>query len=136
MKLFIFISTVVACIVTVSCKKNSISGENMISGRWELRKSTGGIAGTIQYQPGNGTVWLFGNNNQYQFNSANGFAQSGTYEIKKANNPGDWMLELQHLANGQTFTEKDSIRFETNQLIFLPAESCCDISTDMYERLP
>jgi hypothetical protein len=133
MKTFVIAS--LSSILFFSCKKSAVEGRQMVTGKWELRQSAGGFAGTINYEPGNGTAYIFDNTKGYQFITSTGIARSGTYEINKSSNSGDWLLKLQYIFNNQAFTENDSIRFDKNKLIFLPSASCCDIPTISYEQI-
>jgi hypothetical protein len=132
----IIIIAALACIITASCKKNNVIGQQTIAGKWELRKSSGGIAGTINYDPGNGSVYVFDNTKSYQLLSPTAIVHTGSYEIKESANAGDWLLQLRYLSNNQPQIENDSIRFSNNQLIFLATSSCCDMPTVFYEKLP
>ena len=128
-----FIVSAFAICLSVACSKNNILRN--IEGKWELRESQGGIAGTIQYPAGNGILFQFGSNGQYESNAPGYPSRRGNYTIQKATNAADWIIQFQYVLNGQSFTEKDSVRFEKNQLIFLPKETCCDIPTVYYEKL-
>lgn len=124
-----------AGLVLFSCtKSNGTTGPDSITGKWELRMSSGGFAGTIIYPPGNGTVVIFSNNRQFRFTNTI-VTDSGTYNIKKAAAPGSYLLELQYVYNGQTQATSDSIKVNGNQLIFFPASSCCDVPTTMYIKI-
>lgn len=131
----VYIIVVLACMITASCKKNNVTGQQTIAGRWELRQSSGGVAGTVNYNPGNGSVYVFDNMDSYQLLDSAAIVRSGTYNISAAVNPGDWILKLHHLVNSQSQTDTDSIRFSNNQLIFLATSSCCDMPTLFYEKL-
>jgi hypothetical protein len=135
MKLLLIIAFF-TCLFSVSCSKNNSGQSGLITGSWELRGFTGGIAGTILYQPGNGTILAFGSNGHYVFSSPGAVSQTGTYQIKESANTGDWILHANYTVNGQAKTETDSIRFSGNRMTFLPSLSCCDIAANFYERLP
>jgi hypothetical protein len=132
----VFMMLAFAVVLTVSCHKNNVSCRDEIVGKWELRELSGGIAGTLKYQPGNGIIYLFDENRGYQYISPGSPVLTGTYEIKKAGGSGDWLLQLHYTYNGQPQLENDSVRFSGNKLIFLPLETCCDMPTVTYERLP
>ena len=135
MKTFIIVT--LTLLLIISCRKSSIDDQRLLTGKWELRQSAGGIAGTINYAAGNGYLVEFYNNNQYQFTyppSVNFIPPSGPYQLTRSSRSGDWLLQLQYVLNSQTVTEKDSVRFEGSKLIFLPAASCCDIPTITYEK--
>ena len=133
----ISVIVLLACMANTSCKKDN-AAESAITGKWELREEVGGFAGRISYEPGNGTVWIFNSNRQFQTLYKNGPAVNvtGTYHIKTSARAGDYLLQLQYQLNGQDQSATDSVRFEKNQLLFLPAAACCDIPTSYYERLP
>lgn len=131
----LFIAVALAGILFLSCSKTNNSAKDLITGKWELRESTGGIAGTIKYNAGNGIIVQFDNSNKYQFISSSIVTDSGTYQLSKSNTPGDWMLNRQYTYNGQTQTATDSIRISSNQLVFIARWTCCDMPTLSYEKL-
>jgi hypothetical protein len=131
----IYVVAAFSVFLSLSCGKTNITGD-AIAGKWELRELSGGIAGTIKYSPGNGNIVQFDRNNRYTYSFSGTTIQTGSYTIKKIVNTGDWRLQLQYFSNGQSFTNEDSIRFQRNQLVFLPRNTCCDIPTAYYDRLP
>ncbi|MEP6748088.1 MAG: hypothetical protein ABJB86_10200 [Bacteroidota bacterium] len=133
MKIFLI---TVACIITASCKKTNVIERQTIAGKWELRQSSGGIAGTVTYNPDNGSVYVFDNTKSFRLLAATAIVHAGSYVIKESANAGDWSLQLRFLVNNQVVIENDSIRFNNNQLIFFPAASCCDMPVMFYEKLP
>ena len=131
----VFIITAFAGLLLFSCSKTSSSGQKTITGKWELRQSTGGIAGTINYAPGNGRIYQFDNNKKFQLLYPASPIISGTYEVSASSHTGDWLLQLQFVNNNQVLTTKDSIHFEANKLIFLSTAPYVDMPTLSYERL-
>ena len=132
-----FIGLALAGLLLFSCSKNDSDNGPAITGTWELRQSVGGIAGTIDYAPGNGFGIVFYANSTYKVTvppNVNSIEQSGPYEIKTSAKPGDWLLKRQYVLNGQTLTQNDSVRFDKKNLVFLPSASCCDIPTISYEK--
>jgi len=135
----VVLAAIVSCISMVSCSKRINQGNGAITGKWEVRKEVGGFAGVIQYEPGKGPLYEFSANNEFRVGRISlpgGGQWSGTYQLKASARPGDWLLALSSVntQTGQTYTTTDSIRFEKNQLIFLPAASCCDIPTIYLEH--
>lgn len=79
MKNFLLILAAI-CLLT-ACKKTTISPT--LFGRWELRRLTGGIAGTdSNYKPGNGTVYKFNTDSTYQFYAKGKLTAQGNFHIK------------------------------------------------------
>jgi hypothetical protein len=134
MKIAAVILPVIVCML--SCGKNNISEPELLKGKWELRVSSGGIAGTIVYKPGNGVILNFYDNWGYKFAIPGMPLRTGIYELKKTTRPGDWILLIHYTTAGLPQLENDSIRVEVNKLIFLPPEACCDIPEVTYERVP
>ncbi len=124
-----------AMLMMLSCGKNNISKTDQLVGKWELRESAGGIAGTITYHPGNGVILDFIDNNAYKFVIPGMPSRSGVYELHKTSHPDDLLLKIHYIANGQPQVESDSIRLEEGKLIFLPSAPCCDIPSVTYSRL-
>ena len=115
-----------------SCRR---SGDlNTIVGSWELRKSVGGFAGTINYPPGNGHIYSFAPNGTYTLSNNGVVGESGTYELLPVLATNDWHLKMTSTLNNSVFV--DSIHLEANQLIFLPMAACCDIPATIFERVP
>jgi hypothetical protein len=124
-----------AIVLMLSCGKNNIPGPDQVSGKWELRESAGGIAGTIKYEPGNGVILNFYDNKGYKFVIPGMPSRTGIYELQKTSHPGDLMLQIHYTAEGQPQIESDSIRVDAGKLIFLPSASCCDIPSVTYVRV-
>ena len=121
-----------------SCSKNkqrATTSTSPIEGGWELRKQTGGFAGTIDYAPGNKIQVSFEPGKIYRFTNPSGTVSEGTYEIQKSAAAQDWILTLHTTSNGQAQVIKDSVRLTGMQLIFLPDTPCCDIPTSFYDRV-
>jgi len=127
----------------VACKKETttnqmVATQNLKNTKWELRKSEGGIAGNLNYQPGNGqTIEFFGVDSfkaVYPISSISP-ADCGTYTVSNAVQSGDFNLTLKYFRNGYAMTDNDSIRFVNNQLVFLPHLGWADEPTIYYDRL-
>lgn len=141
-KVFYFTMVMTACFAckksddTVTAKASSQNG-NIISTKWELRKSEGGIGGTMNYLPGNGiTIEFYGTDSFKTVNPMSSviYRDSGTFTITPANNPGDYNLTKFHINNGYPYTQYDSIRFVGTQLVFLAHNGWADEPTDYYEK--
>ncbi len=127
---------VIALPALFSCTKHDTGNVDVLTGRWELYESVGGIAGTIGYPPGNGNTLLFKSDKSYTFMVNNGGVYTGTYELKASLAPGNLLLVTHYIANGQAGTQTDSINVTNNLLMYLPAISCCDIQSAVFRRLP
>lgn len=121
------------CILGPSCAKTN-QNAGQITGTWELRKSTGGFAGTVGYPSGNGNLLSFNKNKSFTRTSGTQ-TLSGTFSLQPYTRAGEFVVSFQYLQNGNTTTEQDTVRVEPSQLIFLPIASCCDIPTTYYERI-
>ncbi len=109
-------------IAAEGCKKESTLGVN-ITGTWELRMTSGTIAGvTKTYPPGNGSLVQFNNDNTYKLFTNNQQTTQGTYKIIKDGatiggqvydgllyddrNPADFMiLKSDSLTIGNTYPD-------------------------------
>ncbi|HEY9002207.1 MAG TPA: hypothetical protein VIM89_12700 [Mucilaginibacter sp.] len=71
----------------LSCKKGS-SVSPTLFGKWELRRSYGGLAGFDSvYKTGNGNILQFNSDSTYKRFEANKLASTGVFHIKHYNNP-------------------------------------------------
>jgi hypothetical protein len=120
-------------LISFSCSKH-IRYNSPLGGSWEARKSIGGLAGTISYPPGTGTRLYFNDSNEFTQVTGN-TTSSGTYQLSPSATPGDYLLQFSYLVNGNLNQQIDSVRLAGNQLIFLPAQSCCDFPATCYERI-
>ncbi len=121
--------------LAMGCTKNS--PEASLLGTWELRSQIGGFVGTILYAPGNGNTFRFIDGNIYTsvYQSSLGtVSRSGTWQLHPANSQGDLILTLTYQNNNRVVNERDSIRLQNDQLIFLPIASCCDNPTTVYQK--
>lgn len=113
----------------ISCHKDNTPP---ISGKWELRKATGGIAPYIAYAPGTGNIWQFNNDNTYTFFSNTGTAyQNGTYSVQRSGNNNEYKLQLKSASSTSTI----KIQLNGNELLQIPEETCCDMQTLFFVRL-
>ena len=85
MKRLLFLLSVIVCIA--GCKKDTVALQGGLLGTWELRKSSGTIAGyVITYPPGNGNTLTFSDNNQYKNIYNDTLTSSGTYRLSNGSN--------------------------------------------------
>jgi len=129
------IAVLLLLVAGICCRK----GENIstrsgdIAGSWELRRSEGGFAGTIFYSPGNGIILRFDKNSLYSFSRNSSVYETGSYQLKQTSSSGIFTLALTNSSN--SVTTSISIQLDASTLIFLPASSCCDIATYIYNRI-
>jgi hypothetical protein len=132
----LYTGIVLCLILATACSKNSKSGSNeVIVGKWELRREIGGVAGQVEYAAGAGISFYFaGDGNFVQTTPTADREREGTFQLTKLNG-NNYLLEL----NYRTFPNDmltDSIRFESDDtMIILPKEPCCDIPTSFYKRV-
>lgn len=105
----------------------------IIVGNWELRKEVGGIAGTIDYPPGNGTIYSFTSGGKYKLRYKGVTSDSGAYTLKPIALTHNWYLKFNSTRNNYDWV--DSVTINGNQLIFFPRIVCCDAPTITYERI-
>jgi hypothetical protein len=117
-----------------SCKKEGSdigSVKNNLVSMWELRKMTGGIAGTIIYQPGNGSIVEFKNDNSFVNSVKGNVIRSGTYDLQTTSEKDQYRLTFKT----DTYNESQNINLKGDTLMFLATESCCDASGFAYVRI-
>ncbi|MEO7982808.1 MAG: hypothetical protein ABI688_01880 [Bacteroidota bacterium] len=116
----------------LGCQKSSSDNRNQLTGRWELRRSEGGIAGTIVYPPGSGLIYSFNANNRFTYSSNGAVSDSGTFTLTPLP-AGQWSLELRSvLVNSTTIIP---VTINKTQLIFLAAMCCVDIPTLTFSKI-
>ena len=116
------------------CKKEGSdigSVKNNLVGMWELRIMTGGIAGTIIYQPGNGSIVEFKNDNSFVNSVKGNVIRSGTYDLQTTSEKDQYRLTFQ----ADTYNESQNIILKGDTLMFLATESCCDAPGFAYVRI-
>lgn len=115
------------------CKKkgNDFAGvKNSLISTWELRESIGGFAGTIIYQPGNGSTVEFKNDNSFVSSEKGNVVLSGTYDLQTSSEKDQYRLTLQT----DTYKQSKNISLKGDTLALLPEASCCDIPTTIFVR--
>ena len=95
----------------LACKKGSPVSPTLF-GKWELRRSYGGLAGFDSvYKAGNGNILQFNNDSTYKRFEANKLAASGVFHIKHYNNPTEnpisaYMIFFDNTIYGDAFDMK------------------------------
>jgi hypothetical protein len=132
MKKLLFLLSLLAAL---SCHKPgtvSTNNNEKIEGSWELRRSEGGIAGTIVYAPANGQVYSFTADNTFTCRSNGTVADSGSYTLTTLPG-GQWSLELR--SSMVSSISINAVTIKGTQLIFLPSQCCVDIPTLTFSRI-
>jgi hypothetical protein len=125
---------ILAITILYGCKKNGndfSSVKNNLISMWELRKMTGGIAGTIIYQPGNGSIVEFKSDNSFVNSEKGNVIRSGTYDLQTTPEKDQYKLTFQT----DTYNESQHISLKGDTLVFLATESCCDAPGFAYVRI-
>ncbi len=120
-------------VISLACDKSHFEITSEIIGNWELRRSEGGIAGTIEFAPGNGNIYTFEANGNFSYRSNGAIADKGTFTINHSSSPGQWTLRLTSQMNNGAASLL--IKLDKNDLVFLPTETCCDMPTLTYSRI-
>ena len=69
-------------IILISCRKQTTSPSNLLSGTWELRSESNGWTGTKTYAKDNGNIYVF-TTDHYQIYSKGTLLKLGTYTLTK-----------------------------------------------------
>lgn len=78
----VFLSMIIVVIFSVGCKKSDSALPN-ITGKWELRKSSGGFANIdLNFTEGNGNAYQFNSDRTYRHFLKDTIDARGTYTIK------------------------------------------------------
>lgn len=120
--------------VLCSCKKkgNDLAGiKNSLVSMWELRESIGGIAGTIIYQAGNGSIVEFKKDNSFISTENGNVIRSGTYDLQTTSEKDKYWLTFQT----DTYKQSQNITLKGDTLMLLATELCCDAPSFKYVRI-
>jgi hypothetical protein len=98
--------------------------------KWEIRKSEGGWGGRIIYQPGNGYILEFKNDNSFVHYYKDTVVRAGSYDLQTTNEKDQYKVIFH--TNGNEPNE-DIISLKGDTLVFLP--KCCDIPGATYVRI-
>lgn len=137
-----YLLSIVSLVVIAACSKSSSTLTNnnglLANTNWELRKSTGGIAGTIDYVAGNGQIIHFLSTDSFQIKYSTTTPATwykGIYSVGTAYTNGDFPLYLNYNYNGYQMIEHDSITLSNIKLIFNSKASIVDGATLHYQKL-
>ena len=126
---FLILVTAVLC----CCKKertDCCTVKDNLMNEWEIRKSEGGIAGTIIHQPGNGFILAF--KGDTFTNYANGtIIRSGTYELQPTSDKDQYRITFH--TNGQD--QSQNIILKADTLVLLKMVTCCDFPDETYVKI-
>jgi hypothetical protein len=103
--------------------------DDEVANKWEIRKSEGGIAGTINYQPGNGNILEFKGNSFTQYAQGSVF-QSGTYTLQTTSEENKFKITFH--TNVREWSTNIILKSDT--LVVLKFAECCDIPDDTYVK--
>jgi hypothetical protein len=127
----LILTTVTICCCKKKEGKMCCSPYDNMPIKWEMRKSVGGFAGTIIYQPGNGNILEFKSGRLFnQYENGNIF-QSGTYDIKPTSEENKYSITFH--TNVREWST--NIIFKSDTLVLLKYEPCCDIPDNTYVRI-
>jgi hypothetical protein len=122
----------IACLILVAatfncCKKGTddhSAGEKSIVAKWEIRKSVGGIWGTLNYQPGNGNIIEFKSDNSYTTYQKDTIIYSGTYDLLATSETDNYTITF----HGQRMEDQSwHARVNADILELSKAPECCDV---------
>jgi hypothetical protein len=119
-----------------SCKKdNDIKNiKQDIAGSWELRKSSS-FAGIQNYPAGNGSIFVFDQNNNYQRKAHDTLIISGHYSIRKQKDcyerETNYACYLSEVSSGGY----QYIEIKNDTLIFSTSNCISDGTISYYQRL-
>lgn len=128
--LLTLIALVFVMLLSLSCKKDNKTDAAI--GKWERHKSTGGIMGTVNYPAGNGNIYQFYQNGTVEVYKNSVLDGTGTYSATETGTSGKYKLTM--LVN-QAY-RSEFVTIEADKLTFLPSETCCDIPTVEYLKIP
>jgi hypothetical protein len=125
----------------IACTKEQSSPESnfntQLQGEWELRQSTGGIAGTLNYPANNGNTIIFKSIDSVIFNYqvATVPTVKGTYTLSATSTMGDfYVIRSMRQLSGAIRVETDSVRIANNRLQRL-GKAAVDAATLHYEKI-
>ena len=121
-------------LLTAACNKSS--SVPYITGDWEISEVDGGLAGRINYPPGNGSGIRFDADGRFIVTSVGNqrtIRDSGTYSLMWTANRADLLF----LTFKQDLLVTDSVRVASDKLFISRPYSCCDMPyLEIYNRKP
>lgn len=128
MKILLQAMMLVLCVsIFISCKKTEITTVSL-PGKWELRKSEGGVGGiNTTYLAGNGNTINFTANN-FEFSDNGVVTYTGAYSIEKDNTQTDPDLYILYLDH-----EKYLLRLQTGRIVIWNEGT--DVLYNTYDRI-
>ena len=118
-------------ITTICCCKKGRNDYNPIVNKWEIRKSVGGFAGTIDYQPGNGYILEFKSDNSFVNYDKGNIVQSGTYDLQPTTEIDKYRITFN--TNVRDLSQDAILKGDT--LVIMRYEQCCDIPDNTFVRV-
>jgi hypothetical protein len=78
----------------LSCKKENVEVSPGLFGKWEIRRTYGGFAGSnTVYKPGNGTTYQFNSDSTFKQYYDGQFSTQGTFHIRSFFPPSGYNYE-------------------------------------------
>ena len=134
-------------VVLIACKKSSknegqvnVSYDNPFYGKkFELRKNFGGDLGVINYQPGNGEIYEFINNDSFKLALPTVSVQpfiTGKYNLTPTTIAKKYLFERWYLWAGVMMNQKDTIIADSSKMTISPILVGADASSSEYREIP
>lgn len=125
--LLLFVAATFSC-----CKKEKglSAAKNSLVDKWGVRQSSGGLAGTIVYPPGNGNILEFKSDNSYAYYNKVDTVQTGTYSLQSAPEKDEYRVTF----HNNTYDLSQNISLKGDTLVLLSSARCCDMPDVTYVR--
>jgi len=124
---------ILATVTIYCCKKGGhdySAPKNDLVNKWEIRKSEGGFAGTISYQPDNGNILEFKSGNSFVNYEKGNIVQSGTYDLQSTSEKDKYRITFH--TDVRELSQDAILKGDT--LVLLKFAPCCDIPDITYVK--
>jgi hypothetical protein len=118
--------------ITICCCKKRGRDYSAIVNKWEIRQSAGGVAGVIDYQPGNGYILEFKSDNSFVTYDKGNIVVSGTYDLQST-----LMINKYRITFHTQLSDSDrshDLFLKGDTLVVMAFASCCDIPDLTYVK--